>query len=62
MEPGNGIIERLVRLETILENVVKRLDHQDSCIDALKRQVWLATGAIALLMALLNLYAKFGGH
>lgn len=47
--------ERLVRLETKMDQVLTRLDHQDTCVDSLKRQVWLAAGAIGLLFALVNM-------
>jgi hypothetical protein len=47
--------ERTVRLETKMDLVLQRLDHQDKCVDALKRQVWLAAGAIGLLFALVNM-------
>lgn len=52
-------MERLAKLEAHLETLLRwmdkvdqRLDHQDSCIDSLKRQVWMATGAIGLLTVL----------
>ena len=48
-------LERLVVLETQVETIIKRLDHQDKCIDALKRQVWLATGAVIAVSAFLKL-------
>jgi len=59
-------VERLAKLEAHMENLVAwmvkvdiRLDHQDKCVDALKRQVWMATGAIALLTVLSNLTTFF---
>jgi hypothetical protein len=62
--PEIDILSRLVKLETLIENVIKRLDHQDSCVDSLKRQVWLAAGAIGLLFALVNMpiFAKMVLH
>lgn len=52
-------VERLVVVETLLAEVIRRLDHQDKCVDGLKRQVWIATGAVSILMAVLSLYEKF---
>ena len=47
--------ERMVRLETKMDTVITRLDHQDKCVDSLKRQVWLAAGALGLLLAIVNM-------
>lgn len=49
----------MASLETKMDFVIERLAHQDACVDALKRQVWLATGALGLLMVLVNLSIKF---
>lgn len=51
--------ERLASLETKMDTVIGRLDHQDVCIDKLKRQVWQATGAITIVILLANLYKYF---
>ena len=60
-------VERLARLEAHLETIVnwmdkvdRRLDHQDKCVDSMKRQIWMATGAIGLLMVLSNLSTFLG--
>jgi predicted RNase H-like nuclease (RuvC/YqgF family) len=53
--------ERLAILEKTIEislhgkgGVLERMEHLDKCIDGIKKTIWLATGAVMLVVALAN--------
>lgn len=47
--------ERLATLETQMQTLMQRLDHLDLCVDKLQRTIWQASGAVAVLVALIQL-------
>ena len=49
------IPERIATLEEQNRVVLNRLDHIDLCVDQLKRMVWQAAGAVAVLVMLVQL-------
>lgn len=52
--------ERVATVETRLDTIDEKLEHLHSCVEGVKKQVWMATGALALLTLLINLFMK--GH
>ena len=50
--------ERMATLEAKMESVLERLAHIDVCVDSLKRTVWQAAGAVAIIIGLINIMAK----
>ena len=50
--------ERMATLEAKMESVLERLAHLDICMDSLKRMVWQAAGAAAIVIGLINILAK----
>lgn len=63
MEPHQQItmiaaVERLVRVEVRLESLVEHMKHMDFCVDDLKRTVWKASGALAIVMLIAGWFLK----
>jgi len=62
-----GRVERLIALEQVVKTalegsggVLERLTHLDKCMDAVKKTVWLATGALAIISFAANYFTR--GH
>lgn len=54
-----GALEKVV--STALEGkggVLERLTHLDSCVDSIKKTIWLATGALAIISVAANLLTR----
>ena len=52
------IQERVAVLEEQNRVVLTRLDHIDLCVDNLKRVVWQAAGAVAILVMIVQMFSK----
>jgi hypothetical protein len=59
--------ERLAILEKTIDislhgkgGVLERMEHLDKCIDGIKKTIWLATGAVVIVVAVANWLAKGG--
>jgi hypothetical protein len=60
-----AITERMTALEklvaTALEGkggLLERLSHLDDCVDSVKKTVWMATGALALVSVIANILTR----
>ena len=51
-------LERIATLEAKMDEVIRRLTHQDECVDKLKRQVWQAAGALTVIVLAANFFTK----
>ena len=50
------IPERLATLEIKMDIIEKSVEHLDKCIDDLKKTVWRASGAVAAIVLISNLF------
>lgn len=51
----NSIPERVAVLESQGRAIFDKLTHLDLCVDGLKRAVWQASGAAAILIGIIQL-------
>lgn len=52
------ILERVATLEVTVKNVERKLDHIDLCVDDLKKTVWRASGAVAFILVLAQIFIR----
>lgn len=57
--------ERVMSLEQLVKTalhdeggILQRLKHLDSCIDSIKKTIWMATGALAIISVAANLLTR----
>ena len=47
-------VERLAKVEVRLDTLVEQVKHIDVCVDSVKRTIWTAAGAVAVVMLLVG--------
>ena len=52
------MLERIATLEEKVRSIHEQLAHLDTCLDSVKRTIWQATGALAVVVFVLEFWFR----